>query len=110
MPKGFSYSKEKVDNFLDAIVEVLPISLTAWERVAEVHLLWYPDLNQTVKELHNKRISMEKRLWNRGSGGVSVTRPPQPFHWVRHGKTVIQQEAEVPADGRWWCYKRWHDN
>ena len=63
MPKGFSYSEEEVDNFLDAIEEILPISLTAWERVAEVHLSRYPGLNWTVdslkrkfKELHNRRI------------------------------------------------------
>jgi hypothetical protein len=62
MPKGFSYSKEEVDSFLDNVEEYLPISLTAWERVAEVHLSRYPDLNRTVdslkrkfKELHNKK-------------------------------------------------------
>jgi hypothetical protein len=63
MPKEFSYSKEEVDNFLDAIKEVLSISLTARDRVAEVHLLRYTDLNWTMdslkrlfKELHNKKI------------------------------------------------------
>jgi hypothetical protein len=63
MPKGFSYLKEEVDSFLDTVEEYLPISSTAWERVAEVHLLWYPDLNWTVdslkrkfKELHNNKI------------------------------------------------------
>jgi hypothetical protein len=38
MPKGFSYSKKEVNNFLDAIEEVLPISSTAWDSVAELHL------------------------------------------------------------------------
>ncbi len=63
MPKGFSYSKEEVDNVLDSAEDVLPISSTAWDRVAEVHLSQYPNLNQTVdslkrkfKELHNKEI------------------------------------------------------
>jgi hypothetical protein len=37
--------KEEVDNFLDAIEEVLPISFTAWKTVAAVHLLRYPNLN-----------------------------------------------------------------
>ncbi len=61
MPKGFSYSTEEVDSFLDLVEEYLPISLTAWERVAEVHLMWYPNLKRSVdsfkrkfKELHNK--------------------------------------------------------
>jgi hypothetical protein len=60
MPKGFSYSPEEVDSFLDFLEEYLPISSTAWERVAEVHLMWYPDLKRSVdshkrkfKELHN---------------------------------------------------------
>jgi hypothetical protein len=39
MPKGFSYSKEEVDSFLDIVEEYFTISSTAWERVAEVHLL-----------------------------------------------------------------------
>jgi hypothetical protein len=57
---------EEVDNFLDAVEEYLSISLTAWERVAEVHLSWYPNLNQTMdslkrkfKELHNKKSNPE---------------------------------------------------
>ncbi len=55
--------KEEVDNFLDAVEGVLPISSTAWDRVAELHLLRYPNLNWSVdslnrkfKELHNKKI------------------------------------------------------
>jgi hypothetical protein len=45
IPKRFSYSKEEVDNFLNAIEEVLLILSTSWERVAEVHLSRYPKLN-----------------------------------------------------------------
>jgi hypothetical protein len=63
MPKGFSFSKEEVDSFLDTVEEYLPISLTARKRVAEVHLMRYPNLNRTVnnlkskfKELHNNKI------------------------------------------------------
>jgi hypothetical protein len=63
MPKGFSYSTEEVESFLDLLEEYLPISSTAWERVAEVHLTWYPDLKRSVdslkrkfKELHNNKI------------------------------------------------------
>jgi len=66
MPKGFSYSTEEVDSFLDLLEEYLPISSTAWERVAEVHLMRYPDLKRSVdslkrkfKELHNKKIPPE---------------------------------------------------
>ena len=62
MPNGFSYSTEEVESFLDLLEEYLPISLTAWERVAEVHLMWYPDLKWSVdslkrkfKELHNNK-------------------------------------------------------
>jgi hypothetical protein len=32
------------------------------------------------------------------------------LHWVRCIKTVIEQEVEVLADGRWWHYKRWCNN
>ncbi len=63
MAKSFSYSKEEVDSFLDTVEEYLPISSTAWERVAEVYLTWYPNLNWTAdslkrkfKELYNKNI------------------------------------------------------
>jgi hypothetical protein len=66
MPKGFSYLKEEVDSFLDIVEEYFTISLTAWERVAEVDLLRYPDLNWTVdslkrkfKELHTQKIPPE---------------------------------------------------
>jgi hypothetical protein len=69
MLKGFPYSKEEVDNLLDAVEEVLSISLTAWVKVAEVHLSRYPNLNWTVdslkrkfKELHNKAVCQAKRL------------------------------------------------
>jgi hypothetical protein len=48
MPQGVSYSKDEVETFLDAVEEGLLITLTARERVTEVHLLRYPDLNWTV--------------------------------------------------------------
>jgi hypothetical protein len=66
MPKGFSYSTEEVDSFLDILEEILPISTTAWKRVAEIHLTRYLKLNWSVKslkrkfkELHNKKIPPE---------------------------------------------------
>ncbi len=66
MPKGFSYSTEEVDSFLDHLEEYLPISVTAWERVAEVHLTWYPNLKRSVdslkrkfKELNNNKKTLE---------------------------------------------------
>jgi hypothetical protein len=62
MPKGFAYLTEEVDSFLDLLEDYLPISSTAWERVAEVHLTRYPDLKRSVdslkrkfKELHNNK-------------------------------------------------------
>jgi hypothetical protein len=61
MPKGFSHSKDKVDNFVDAIEEVLLISLTAQERVAEVHLLRYLDPDQTVDSLKRKFKELHKK-------------------------------------------------
>jgi hypothetical protein len=64
MPKGFSYSTEEVDSFLDLLEENLPVSATAWERVAEVHLTWYPNIKRSVdslkrkfKKLHNNKKS-----------------------------------------------------
>jgi hypothetical protein len=55
-----------VDSFLNLLEEYLPISLPVWERVAEVHLTWYPNLKQSVdslkrkfKKLHNKKFPRE---------------------------------------------------
>jgi hypothetical protein len=64
-----------------------PILSTAWERVAEVHLLRYPNLNWTVDRSRESSRNCTTRgfLWrkgcgrNRGSGGVSITRPSQQF-------------------------------
>jgi hypothetical protein len=63
MPKGTNYSSEELNNFLDLVDEILPISATQWDRAAEQHLLRYPDKGQSVdslkhkfKELHLKRI------------------------------------------------------
>ncbi len=62
MLKGFSYLTEEVDSFLDLLEKYLPISSTAWESIAEVHLMQYPNLKRSVdslkqkfKELHNKK-------------------------------------------------------
>ena len=63
MPKGFAYSSEELHNFLDIIEDILPISATAWECIAEVHLSRYLDMGRMVdglkrkfKELHNKKV------------------------------------------------------
>ena len=63
MPKGITYSQEEVDNFLDTLEEILPVTATGWERVAEIHLSRYPDqqrgidsLKRKFKELHNKKV------------------------------------------------------
>ncbi len=52
MPKGFSYLTEEVNSFLNLLEEYLPISTTAWERVAEVHLTWYCPKPFAVVEEH----------------------------------------------------------
>jgi hypothetical protein len=64
MPKGTNYSAEELNNFLDLVDEIFPISETQWDRVAEHHMLGYPDkgcsvdsLKRKFKELHIKRIS-----------------------------------------------------
>ena len=63
MPKGLTYSQEEVDNFLEIVEEILPMSPSAWERIAELHSSRYPDLKRTVdslkrkfKELHSKKV------------------------------------------------------
>jgi hypothetical protein len=80
MPKGFSYSNEEMENVLDAIEEVLLISLSAWKKVAEVSLLRYPDLNQTVdslkrkfKELHEKSGAFPKTQKHKDIGLFNIT-------------------------------------
>jgi hypothetical protein len=84
MPKGFSYLKEELDSFLDTVEEYLPISLTAWERIAEVHLLRYPDLNwnadslkRNFKELHNKKNPSEDPIC------------PPAVQWSKHLRVEI---------------------
>ena len=63
MPKGTNYSLEEVDNLLELIDEILPLSVTQWEKIAEHHLSRYPDRNRSVdsikrkfKELYSKKI------------------------------------------------------
>ena len=57
--------QEEVDNFLDELEEIIHVTATAWERVAELHLSRYPDQKRNVdslkrkfKELHNKKVPM----------------------------------------------------
>ncbi len=54
---------EELNNFLDLVDEILPISATQWDCVAEQHMLRYPDkgwsvdsLKHMFKEFHLKRI------------------------------------------------------
>ena len=63
MRKGSNYSQEEMENFLDLVEEILPMSQSAWERIAELHSSRYPDLKRTVdslkrkfKELHSKKV------------------------------------------------------
>ncbi len=62
MLEGFSYSTEEVDSFLDLLEEYLPISLTAWEKIAEVHLMRYPDLKRSVDSLKRKFRELHKKI------------------------------------------------
>ena len=52
-----------MDNFLDTLEEILPVTATGWERVAEIHLSRYPDqqrgidsLKRKLRELHSKKV------------------------------------------------------
>ena len=63
MPRGANFSREELDSFLDIVNEILPISVTQWEHVAEMHNSRYPDKGRSVeslkrkfKELHIKQI------------------------------------------------------
>jgi hypothetical protein len=51
MPKEFAYSLEELHNFLDIFKDILPISSTTWEHIAEVHLSRYLDMGYTVDTL-----------------------------------------------------------
>ena len=69
MPKGIIYLQEEVDNFLNSLEEILPVTATGWERVAEVHMSRYPDqqrgidsLKREFKELHNKKVPTSNPL------------------------------------------------
>jgi hypothetical protein len=61
-PYPFGISAELPGSFQTA--DILPISSTTWECVAEVHLSRHPNMDQMVdslkqkfKELHNKKVS-----------------------------------------------------
>jgi len=63
MTRGANFGSEEVDSLLEIIEEVLPISATQWESVADIHRSRYPDAARTVdsikrkfKQLHNKKI------------------------------------------------------
>ena len=63
MTRGANFSSEELDSLLEIIEEVLPISATQWESVADLHRTRYPDAARTVdsikrkfKQLHNKKI------------------------------------------------------
>jgi hypothetical protein len=79
MPKGFSYSTEEVDSFLDILEEYLPISSTAWERVAEVHLMQYPDLKHTVDSLKRKFKGLHDKKSNQRSSLSTCCSPGKAF-------------------------------
>jgi len=62
--RGANFTAAELDSFLDAVEEVMPLSATQWEDVAEAHLTRYPDFERTVtslkrkfKELYTKRVS-----------------------------------------------------
>ncbi len=63
MPRGANFSREELDSFLDIVEEILPISATQWEHIAEMHNSRHPDKGRSVdslkrkfKELHIKQI------------------------------------------------------
>jgi hypothetical protein len=63
MPKGVNYASKELNCFFDALEDLLPISSTAWGRVAKIHMARYPDKARTVnclkrklKELYRKRV------------------------------------------------------
>jgi len=63
LTRGANFSSEELDSLLELIEEVLPISATQWESVADLHRTRYPDAARTVdsirrkfKQLHNKKI------------------------------------------------------
>jgi hypothetical protein len=85
MPKGTNYSAEELDNFLDHVDEILPISATQWDRFAEHHMSRYPNKGRTMdslkrkfKELQIKRISIR-----------DPNCPPAVCHAKRLRKAII---------------------
>ncbi len=81
---------EEVDSFLNLLEEYLTISLTAWERVAEVHLTRYPDLKRSVdslkrklKELHNNKNPTGDPLW------------PPAVCWPKHLQVEIISKLDA---------------
>ena len=64
--RGTNFTREEIDSFLDIVEEVLPLSSTQWERVAETHSARYPEKGRNVdslkrkfKELYGKNIPIE---------------------------------------------------
>ena len=62
--RGANFTAAELDCFLNAVEEVMPLSATQWEDVAEAHLTRYPETGHNVaslkrkfKELYTKRVS-----------------------------------------------------
>ena len=98
MPKGTNYSSEELDNFLDLVDEIFPISATQWDCVAELHLSRYPDKGRSVdslkrkfKELHLKRIP---------TGDPNC--PPAVCRAKRLRRAIINLMDEFPITGGQW--------
>ncbi len=63
MLKGTNYSLDEVNNLLELIDEILPLSATQWENIAKHHMLRSPNrecsmdsIKRKFKELHSKKI------------------------------------------------------
>ena len=58
-----------MDNFLDELEKIIPVTAAGWDRVAEIHLSRYPDQQRGVdsfkrkfKELHCKKVPIGNPL------------------------------------------------
>ncbi len=82
--------QEEVDNFLDELEEILPVTVTGLDRVAEIHLSRYPDqqhgidsLKRKFKELHSKKVPTGDPLC------------PSAVHQAKHLKYLIIDKMDA---------------
>lgn len=95
MPKrGKGFSKGEIDHLLEIIEDICPIGPGPWERVAERHILLYPNLDRTKDSLRKKFASLYNNKIPTGD-----PRCPANVRKAKHIYRAIQEKMELTDGG-----------